>query len=227
MTHERIVSKRGFTIIEMMVVVAVMMILAALLLPVIATARSRARRETCAHYLACMGKSMIMYSDVPAYGCFPIDRSNGRANPLPSLGILYRDYISDYRIFSCPGKPTLPQLTALGPTIGYAQSLLPLNATMTHYAYDPGNKGTGYKPHTPNDSMAIVLADFTAAGLNSDNHWPDRGQNCLRAAGSVEWLESLTNIVASGATPLEDPDITADGTLDNPEWATMKSYLSQ
>ena len=210
-----------------MVVVAILMTLAAMLIPALAEARANARKTACANNLSAIGKAMMMYSDVPSYGTFPIDRTNGRANPMPSLGILYRDYCADFRIFSCPGSPTTDQLRNLGATIGTAQSTLPLNASMTHYAYDPGNKGTGYKPHTPNDSMAIVLADFTATGRNSNNHAPFTGQNCLRAGGNVEWFESLSNTVVSGTTPVVDADITADGTLEDSSVATMKSYLSQ
>ena len=220
-------KKRGYTLLELIVVVAILSLLAALLLPSIHTSRALARRASCANNLRSMGCALMMYADVPSYECFPVYRSNGRAEPLPSLGILYRDYVADFRCFSCAGLPTIQQLSAMQPTIGSTRSLAPLSVGMTHYAYDSGNKGTGYKPHTPKDGMAIILADFTAAGRNSDNHGPGLGQNCLRASGSVEWFETLTNTVASGTPPLIDADITTDGTLDDQKWNSMKSFISQ
>lgn len=219
--------RRGFTLLELLVVIAVIAALAALLLPLLAQARTKARRASCANNLSSLGKALIMYADVPSYGTYPVIRSNGRAEPLASLGILYRDYAADYRVFACAGCPRSPSLSTLQPWIGNQKSTHPLDATMTNYAYDSGNKATGYKPHTPKDDMAIILADFTAAGRNSDNHGQGAGQNCLRASGAVEWLESLSNIVASGTPPLIDSDITADGTLGDPKWENMKSYISQ
>src|ERR1700753_3811786 len=141
-----------------------------------------------------------MYSDVPSYACFPTDNhTDGKnAHALPSLGILYRDYISDYRVFSCPNKPTIAQLAGLGPTVGAVPSSHPLDATMTHYGYDCGNKGTGYKPHTPSDSLAVVVADYTAPGKIPANHGNPVGQNILRCSGSVECFDSLQNTVATG-----------------------------
>ena len=115
----------------------------------------------------------------------------------------------------------------MAPTIGGAKSSLPLDANMTHYAYDSGNKATGYKPHTTKDAMAILVADFSEAGRNADNHGEHAGQNCLRVSGSVEWCESLSNTVASGSPPVVDVDITSDSTLDDPKWENMKSYISQ
>ena len=219
--------KRGFTLLETLVVIVVIVALAALLLPVLSSARVSARRTSCANNLHALGCALTMYSDVPSFACFPVFRSNGRAEPLPSLGILYRDYVVDYRVFSCPGIPTVQALRRMEPTIAGAKSSLPLDASMTHYAYDSGNKATGYKPHTTKDAMAILVADFSEAGRNADNHGERAGQNCLRVSGSVEWSESLSNTVASGSPPVVDVDITADGTLDDPKWENMKSYISQ
>jgi hypothetical protein len=168
-----------------------------------------------------------MYSDVPAYEGFPTNKVKGRGDPLPSLGILYRDYCSDYRVFSCNHKPTLKQLELLEPNVGTKPSAHPLDATMTHYGYDSGNKGTGYQPHSPNDAMAIVVADFTAAGRNSDNHGPNAGQNCLRASGSVEWFDSIVNVVATSQPIVSDNDITADGSITDENWRPMESFISQ
>ena len=222
--------KRGFTLLELIVVIAILGLLAALILPLFGRNHEYARNASCANNLSQMGKALIMYSDVPTYATFPTNKLKGRGDPLPSLGILYRDYVSDYRIFSCASKPTIPALAGLGPTIGAAASSKPLTASMTHYGYDSGNKGTDYQPHSPNDAMAIVVADFTAAGRNSDNHGSAAGQNCLRGSGSVEWFDSVVNVVATSDKShpsVQDNDITTDGDIQDADWKNMESFISQ
>lgn len=221
---------RGFSLVELLVVIVIIAILAALILPTMTQTRRTSKVANCANNLGQMGKALIMYSDVPAYAQYPTDAVAGkRGDPLPSLGLLYRDYVSDYRVFSCSSKPTITQLTTLGPAIGAAVGSPKLDASMTHYGYDPGNANSGFA-HTPNDSMAVIVADFTAAGANSDNHGPHAGQNVLLGAGSVEWTDITKNIVASSSTPggeVADPDITTDSGITDKNWQNMESFISQ
>src|SRR5688572_3753031 len=59
MTHER---PRGFTLIELLVVIAVVALLAALLLPVFARAREKARQAVCLSNLKQLGAATLMYA---------------------------------------------------------------------------------------------------------------------------------------------------------------------
>ena len=55
-------KSRGFTLIELLVVIAIIAILAAILFPVFAKAREKARQATCTSNLKQLGLAIRMYS---------------------------------------------------------------------------------------------------------------------------------------------------------------------
>jgi prepilin-type N-terminal cleavage/methylation domain-containing protein/prepilin-type processing-associated H-X9-DG protein len=92
--------RRGFTLIELLVVIAIIAILAAILFPVFAKAREKARQSVCASNQKQMGLVFLQY--VQDYDeCWPNVNANGQDWPLS----IY-PYVNSYGIFGCPDDPS-------------------------------------------------------------------------------------------------------------------------
>ena len=91
-------QKRAFTLIELLVVIAIIAILAAILFPVFAKAREKARQASCSSNMKQIGLSMMQY--VQDYDeMYPQNDNNGfrwRQEILP--------YIKSVDIFKCPSN---------------------------------------------------------------------------------------------------------------------------
>ncbi|MBQ7257504.1 MAG: prepilin-type N-terminal cleavage/methylation domain-containing protein [Abditibacteriota bacterium] len=58
-----ITIKKGFTLIELLVVIAIIAILAAILFPVFAQAREKARQASCLSNMKQLGTALVLYID--------------------------------------------------------------------------------------------------------------------------------------------------------------------
>jgi len=115
-------KKSGFTLIELLVVIAIIAILAAILFPVFAKVREKARQTACLSNMNQLGKATLQYNQ-DYDECFYAHRYNNSPNLLlQSQGGSFKDvpgevtnkvfwisllqpYTKSYDVFKCPSNP--------------------------------------------------------------------------------------------------------------------------
>jgi prepilin-type N-terminal cleavage/methylation domain-containing protein/prepilin-type processing-associated H-X9-DG protein len=107
--------RRAFTLIELLVVIAIIAILAAILFPVFAKAREKARQASCQSNLKQMSLAVLMYAQ-DYDEMLPWYYNDGVTAPMPWLNppdwnrnfwrYLFQPYIKNWQIFVCPSYDT-------------------------------------------------------------------------------------------------------------------------
>ena len=122
--HDRRTS--GFTLVELLVVIAIIAILAAILFPVFAQAREKARQTACLSNMKQIGTALAMYAQD-----YDEQYPSGRYNPAIPVGADYGKgwagqiyaQTKNAQIFQCPddstsqvaataSNPALPRISA-------------------------------------------------------------------------------------------------------------------
>ncbi|MCH2175963.1 MAG: type II secretion system GspH family protein [Lentisphaeria bacterium] len=145
---------KKFTIIELLVVITVISILAGMLLPVLSTAREKARRINCASNLKQLGLSCLMYAN-DYDGAFPMNsdlkfdyQNHSTESTKKHFQILIdRSYMSNGKIFGCPSNDDVGQ-----------------NLNETDYFYVTGNKDSESSAST----LSLIGDQGAADGKESE-----------------------------------------------------------
>ncbi len=126
-------GRGGFTLIELLVVIAIIAILAAILMPVFARAREKARQASCLSNLKQWGTAAMMYTQdyderLPAVTCSDVFGTSpwctGRFNNLLPWALSLQPYLKNFQVGVCPSDPDKATFSKCGVGAGNYDEIL-------------------------------------------------------------------------------------------------------
>ena len=104
--YQPIHRRRGFTLLELLIVIAIIMVLAAILYPALGAVRERARQTVCLSNLRQIGTSLHMYAQ-DYDGIWPTSQFVTLLPEPPGFATIYwnevlRPYVRNRQVFYCP-----------------------------------------------------------------------------------------------------------------------------
>lgn len=173
----------GFTLIELLVVIAIIAVLAAILFPVFAQARGKARQSACISNLAQVSRAMLMYAG---------DHDEALPEEFSRAGYGYREslqpYVANEAVFVCPQQPEdthvsygMPAWTAYAVLWDKVASLAVLRDAATVILLAE-NWSSWYSSRDP--------VHWTSLWADGNIAWTrhNEGANYAFADGHVKWL---------------------------------------
>jgi len=194
-------GRRGFTLIELLVVIAIIAILAAILFPVFARAREKARQSSCLNNLKQLGLGFEQYLN-DWDGGYPFAGAAGQPRGWVLApqhwvidvrkGSLYQ-YVRNERVYVCPSETPRGQVTNNSPTfLSYSMNdEFFTHGTSYHMEDDPLTQSDVYDPA---ETILLMeeneMTSVGGQGLNDGTFWR-RNENdypANRHNGGGNWL---------------------------------------
>jgi prepilin-type N-terminal cleavage/methylation domain-containing protein/prepilin-type processing-associated H-X9-DG protein len=151
----------GFTLIEILVVIAIIGILAAILFPVFARARENARRASCQSNLKQVSLGMLQYVQDydERYPLLYLNYNTGAGGWMR----LIQSYTKSEQVFQCPSEPTAPGALSSGdPASNATDYFYNMNVACTDETnpciHDPGRKQSAFE----SVASTITLGEHTS-----------------------------------------------------------------
>lgn len=127
------ITHRAFTLIELLVVIAIIAILAAILFPVFAQAREKARQAACLSNEKQMGLGLMQYTQDydETYPCHQYYEAG--TGKFYSWQTVVNPYVKSKDVYKCPSNP-LNETQVAGGGTDYPISYVPNGAVMPNYS---------------------------------------------------------------------------------------------
>jgi len=160
---ERIRTSRGFTLIELLVVIAIIAILAAILFPVFAQAREKARQTSCSSNLKNLAMAMLMYAQ-DYEEQFPVTPPQGINAVGDHWVVTIQPYVKNTAIMKCQNYRPAPGTVGGG---AKNAALAYWGYGFNEYAYSRAPKGERPLSGFPTPSGTAMLADCTLGSFDA------------------------------------------------------------
>ena len=158
----------GFTLIELLVVIAIIAILAAILFPVFAQAREKARQTACLSNLKQISLAVSMYvTDNELYPLYSYSTGATRWHTI------LQPYVKNEQVFVCPSA--FPRFHFRNMGYGYNYQYLARDASR-------GGPGPSHETQIEYPAETIAIADSMGTGGWARNPlpWSDTANECDR-----------------------------------------------
>ncbi len=209
--------RRGFTLIELLVVIAIIAILAAILFPVFARAREKARQTSCLSNMKQLGLGLSMY--VADYDDTMVPYCTTPPGTSVTWPKLILPYVKNYAVYDCPSQLTSGRFDGESSySVSYGGNVFALTYpgawlwSLADFAAPAETcmLGDSCRAH-PTDPDAwdygnhyLVQLHPLATSSKNRGKWACRhnlGANCAFADGHAKWV-ALSNIPQIAATSI-------------------------
>ena len=207
-------DRTGFTLIELLVVIAIIAILAAILFPVFAKAREKARQTSCASNLKQLSLAFMQYVQDNDETFPTADAGEGSHQGRAWAGKVYA-YVKSAQLYHCPDDPTDSRV----------------NAGVTSYPVSYGFNGTldgrnagGALAASLSPSKTVLLFEVTGVQTNVTDPAEANSVNLSAAAhgpdGCAGWLDQSGGNVLYQTGPLGNPVVLSSTGCSGQTWVS-------
>lgn len=154
-------KRSAFTLIELLVVVAIIAILAAILFPVFAQAREKARQSSCLSNLRQLGLAALQYSQDYDETVVPHLQGAGRDARQPKWMDLLYPYVKSEAIYTCPSR-TSDDTDSFGPA--YVREWYNFSYLHSPATRRVGNRDYYYGTYSINGAFLSGVEPFIPGG---------------------------------------------------------------